>query len=190
MSRRRPGRAPCFASQRLDDRERIGDVGAAPARAGVGDLEVAARRRLAAAHADPGRRHVEELAGLVLGEDAGDVVVDDDDLVDVAEPLLREDADRRRAAADAHALLLDAVDDRRLVGLRRRRARRPRSASSTGCLLPSAIIISQAMRPSFFEPPVRWWTPPRARNCEPYSIVLTWPTASPRWRTVACSGPR
>ncbi len=102
---------------RLDDRERLGDVGAAPAGAGIGDLEVAARRRLPAAHLDAGRRHVEELAGLVLGQHAGDVVVDDDDLVDVAEPLLREDADRRRAAADAHALLLDAVDDRRLVGL-------------------------------------------------------------------------
>ena len=112
-----------------------------------------------------------QLAGLVLGEHAGDVVVDHDDLVDVAEPLLREDADRRRAAADAHALLLDAVDDRRLAGLRRRRARRLRSCSSTGCLLPSAIIISQVMRPSFFVPPVRWCTPPSDRNCEPYSIV-------------------
>ena len=66
----------------------------------------------------------------------------------------------------------------------------PSICSSTGSRLPSAIIMSQATRPSFFEPPVRWCTPPSARNCEPYSIVLTWPTASPRWRTVACSGPR
>ncbi len=101
----------------LDDRQRIGDVGAAPAEAGLGDLEVAARRRLAAAHADAGRRHVEEVAGLVLGQHAGDVIVDDDHLVDVALPLRREDADRRRAAADAHALFRRAVDDRRLVGL-------------------------------------------------------------------------
>ena len=53
----------------------------------------------------------------MLGEHAGDVVVDDDHLVDVPEPLLGEDADRRRAAADAHAVLGGAVDDRRATGL-------------------------------------------------------------------------
>ena len=52
----------------------------------------------------------------MLREHAGDVVVDHHHLVGMAEPLRREDADRRRAAADAHPLLLDAVDDRRLVG--------------------------------------------------------------------------
>ena len=45
------------------------------------------------------------------------MVVDDDDLVDLSVPLLGEDADRRRAAADAHPAFLDAVDDRRLAGL-------------------------------------------------------------------------
>ena len=53
----------------------------------------------------------------MLGQHAGDVVVDHDHLVDMAEPLLREDADRGRAAADPHALLELAVDDRRLAGL-------------------------------------------------------------------------
>src|SRR5437764_11049531 len=38
-----------------------------------------------------GGRHVEEAAGLVLGENAGDVVVDDDHLVDMAVPLLRSE---------------------------------------------------------------------------------------------------
>ena len=45
------------------------------------------------------------------------MVVDDDHLVGMAEPLLREDADGRRAAADAHPLLVPAADDRRLAGL-------------------------------------------------------------------------
>ena len=114
ISRRRPGRAVFGSILSMIDK-RLGDVGAAPARAGIGDLEIAARRRFAAAHADAGRRHVEEAAGLVLGQHAGDVVVDDDHLVDMAVPLLGEDADRRRAAADAHALLAHAVDDRRLA---------------------------------------------------------------------------
>ena len=57
------------------------------------------------------------LAGLVLGDDAGDVVVDDDDLVDEAAPLGGEHADGGRAAADAHPPLGDAVDDGRAAGL-------------------------------------------------------------------------
>src|SRR5690349_19636904 len=75
----------------------------------VRDLEVAPRRRRAAAQADAGRRHVEALAGLVLAQDTGDVVVDHHHLVGMAVPLAREDADGGRAAADAHAPLLDAV---------------------------------------------------------------------------------
>ena len=65
----------------------------------------------------------------------------------------------------------------------------PSICSSTGSRLPSAIIMSQVMRPSFLEPPVRWCTPPSDSICEPYSAVVTWPTASPLQRTVACSGP-
>ncbi len=52
----------------LDDLQRIGDVGAAPAQARLGDLEIAAGRRLAAAHADAGGLHVEEAAALVLAQ--------------------------------------------------------------------------------------------------------------------------
>ncbi len=59
----------------------------------------------------------EHLAGLMLGEHAGDVVIDHDHLVDLAEPLLGEHADRRRAAADAHALFHRAVDDGRAARL-------------------------------------------------------------------------
>ncbi len=61
---------------------------------------------------------------------------------------------------------------------------------STGSPLHSAISASQVTRPSFFEPPVRWLTPPSDSICEPYSPVVTWPTASPSTRTVAVSGPR
>ena len=66
----------------------------------------------------------------------------------------------------------------------------PSMASSTGCLLPSACIISTVTRPSFLLPPVRWCTPPSDSICEPYSAVVTCPTTSPRQRTFACSGPR
>src|SRR5690606_11651558 len=101
----------------FDDRQRILDVRAAPAGTGAGNLEIAAWRRLAAADADARRRNVEAAAGLVFAEHAGDVVVDHDHFVDVPEPLPREDSDRRRAAADAHALLVDAVDARHAPGL-------------------------------------------------------------------------
>ena len=43
------------------------------------------------------------------------MVVDHDDFVRMAVPLLGEDADRGRPAADPHALFLDAIDDGRLV---------------------------------------------------------------------------
>jgi hypothetical protein len=53
----------------------------------------------------------------VLGQHPGDVVVDDDHLVDVTEPLLGEDANGGRAAAHAHAHLRPAVNDGRGAGL-------------------------------------------------------------------------
>src|SRR6185437_1858459 len=105
----------------LDDGQRVGDVGATPAGAGLGNAEITARRRFVTAHADAGRRDAEEAAGLVFAENAGDVVVDDDHLVDMTVPLLGEHADRRRAAADTHALLAHAVDDGRSAGLNRQR---------------------------------------------------------------------
>src|ERR1700729_978001 len=52
----------------------------------------------------------------MLGEHAGNVIVDHHYLIDMPEPLFGEDADGRRAAAHAHALLLDAVHDRRSTG--------------------------------------------------------------------------
>ena len=97
----------------FDDRQRIVDVGAAPAVARIGNLEVTARCRLATPHLDAGLRHVEAAPGLVFGQHAGDVIVDHHHFIRHAGELAREDADRRRAAADAHALLLDAVDDGR-----------------------------------------------------------------------------
>jgi hypothetical protein len=71
----------------------------------------------AAAHADAGRLHVQQACRLVLGEHAGDVVVDHDHLVDMAEPLLARTcrwspSRSRRACAPRHA-----VDDRRPAGL-------------------------------------------------------------------------
>src|ERR1700690_2499543 len=53
----------------------------------------------------------------MLGQDTGDVIVDDNHLIDLVAPLLGEHADRRRAASDPHALLKFAIDDRRLAGL-------------------------------------------------------------------------
>ena len=106
-----------FRIEAGDDVQRIGNVGAAPAGSGLGDVEIAAGRGAAPLHLDAGVAHAKQLARLMLGQDAGDVVVDDDHFVDLVAPLLGEHADRRRAAADPHALLELAVDDRRLAGL-------------------------------------------------------------------------
>ena len=98
--------------------------------------------------------NVEQLAGLMLAENAGDVIVDHDDLVDLAVPLLGEHADRRRTAADPHPLFGDAVDDRRLAGLHhdsRAAVDRELDRLAVG----RSISASQVTRPSFFEPPVR-----------------------------------
>ena len=106
-----------FRIEGAKDRKRIGDIRPAPARAGLGDLKIAAGRRAPALHLDAGRRNVEHLARLMLRENAGDVIVDDDDLVDVPQPLLGEHADRRRSAANPHPLFSKPVDDRRRAGL-------------------------------------------------------------------------
>ena len=53
----------------------------------------------------------------MLAEHAGDVVVDDHDLVDLAVPLLGEHADRGRTASDPHPLFGHAVHDWRIAGL-------------------------------------------------------------------------
>src|SRR6202044_3297741 len=53
----------------------------------------------------------------MLGQDTGDMIVDDNHFIALVPPLLGEHADRRRAAADPHALLEFATNDRRLAGL-------------------------------------------------------------------------
>ena len=115
ISRRRPGQATLSSIFWMMASGSVMSVPPQPM-PGLGDLEVAPRRRLAPAHADAGRLHVQHAAGLVLGQHAGDVVVDHDHLVDMAQPLLGEDADGGRAAADPHAHLGLAIDDRRLAG--------------------------------------------------------------------------
>ena len=52
----------------------------------------------------------------MLGENARDVIIDHDNFVDFAVPLLGEHTDSRRAAADAHAFFHLPVDDRGLTG--------------------------------------------------------------------------
>ena len=53
----------------------------------------------------------------MLGEHAGDVVVHHHHLVCIAKELARKDADGRRTAAHAHALLGHPIDDGRAAGL-------------------------------------------------------------------------
>ena len=53
----------------------------------------------------------------MLGQHAGDMIIHNDDLINLAVPLLGEHADRRRAATDAHAFLGLTVDDRWLTCL-------------------------------------------------------------------------
>src|ERR1700722_15357342 len=80
-------------------------------------MEITAGRRAAPFHPDARVTHAQQLARLMLGQNTGDVVVDDNHFIDLVAPLLGEHADRRRAAADPHALLKFAIDDRRLAGL-------------------------------------------------------------------------
>ena len=101
----------------FENRERILDVGPAPGRTRLGDAEIAAGSGAPTLHLDSRWDNAEQFASLMLGEDAGDVVVDHDDLVNFVEPLLGEHADRGRAAADAHAFFADAIHDRGLAGL-------------------------------------------------------------------------
>ena len=66
----------------------------------------------------------------------------------------------------------------------------PSMVISTASAPHSFSSVSQVTTPSFFEPPVRWRTPPIDSICEPYSAVVTWPTCSPFTRTAAASAPR
>ena len=66
----------------------------------------------------------------------------------------------------------------------------PSIVISTGSAPQICSSVSQVVTPSFFDPPVRWRTPPMDSICDPYSAVVTWPTCSPFTRTGAASGPR
>ncbi len=76
-----------------DDFERVGQVRFASARAGFCDLEIAARRGAATVDLDAGRLPTDHLAHLMFRHDAGDVIVDHDDIVHQTFPLGREHAD-------------------------------------------------------------------------------------------------
>ena len=80
-------------------------------------MEVAPGGRLAAAQLYAGWRHAQATASLVLRQHTGDVVIHHDHLVRLVEHLLRKNAYRRRPTTHPHALLLDAVDNRRAARL-------------------------------------------------------------------------
>ena len=110
-----------FWIPRLKDGQGVVDVGAAPPRTRIGDLEVAAGGGFSAPNPNACRRDVETFAGLMFAQDPRDVIVHDDNLVAETLPLLRKDADGRRPAADPHALLRHPVDNRRAPGLQHNR---------------------------------------------------------------------
>src|SRR5438270_7838149 len=95
------------------------DIGSTPIGARLGDLEIAPGRGATALHLDSGLRNAQQFARLMLGKDAGDVVVDYDHLIHFVEPLLGEHADGGRTATHAHPLFLHAVYDRWFAGLNR-----------------------------------------------------------------------
>ena len=62
--------------------------------------------------------------------------------------------------------------------------------SSTASLLHNCMSALQVIRPSNFDPPVKWSTPPKDNICDPYSLVITWPIASPLCLTIDLSEPK
>src|SRR5205807_2275164 len=82
-----------------------------------GNAEIAAGSGAAAFHFDSGLGDAEQLSGLMFRQNAGDVIIDYDDFIDFAVPLFREHSDGGGAAAYAHPLFLDAIDNRRLACL-------------------------------------------------------------------------
>ena len=77
-SQARPGHLRVPA---LDDGQGVCNVGAAPAIARIGHLKIPTRRRFATPHVKARRLHVQAAPRLVLGQDAGDVVVQHHHLV-------------------------------------------------------------------------------------------------------------
>src|SRR5258706_12954348 len=80
----RPGQ---LRIERAEDRKRVSYIGAAPPGSGLGDLEVAAWCRTTALQFYPRSGDAERFACLMFGQHAGDVIVDDHDLVDLTKPL-------------------------------------------------------------------------------------------------------
>src|SRR5689334_17137829 len=90
-----PKSSPCdFRLERLQDGEWILNVGSSPGCSGLRHPEVSTRSRAASLDLDAGFRYSQQLAGLMLGKNAGDVVVDNHDFIDLAEPLFGEHSDR------------------------------------------------------------------------------------------------
>src|SRR6266481_4780703 len=81
QSQTRPG---LLRIERAENRKRVGDIGAAPPASWLGDLKVTARGRATALQSNSRSRNAEHLAGLMFGQHAGDVVVDNHDFVDLA----------------------------------------------------------------------------------------------------------
>src|SRR6202030_3483242 len=97
----------------LENRKWIFNIGAAPCGSGLGHAEVAARSGASSLHLDAGLGYAQQFSRLMLGENAGDVIVHYDHFVDFAVPLLGKHSYRRRAATHSHTLFLSAVDHRR-----------------------------------------------------------------------------
>ena len=137
--------------------------------------------------------HAQELARLMLGKHAGDVIVHHDDLVHMPVPLPGEYADGGRAAADPHALLGNAVDDRR-----RARAKHEACATVHGHL--DGFAIAQLQESVASDIALRLAAAREMRTARAKAIasrigrgdmadlLFRYPTGAasgPRWRTVS-----
>src|SRR6266852_833053 len=80
----------------LKNRKRIFNIRTAPGSARLGHSKVAARRGTPPLHLDTSLGDAQQLSRLVLGENAGDVVVNHDYLVNLAKPLFGKHADGGR----------------------------------------------------------------------------------------------
>src|SRR5712692_4514059 len=77
----------------LENRKRIFNIRTAPGSARLGHAEVAPRSGTPALHLDTSLGDAQQLSRLVLGENAGDVVVNHNNFVDLAKPLFGKHAD-------------------------------------------------------------------------------------------------
>src|SRR5579859_7152548 len=90
---------PCLLRIKLaQDREWIVNIRSTPRRARLGYLKISARSGASSLQLDPCFGHAEQLPRLMLREHTGDVIVDDDNVIHFAEPLLGKHSDGRGAA--------------------------------------------------------------------------------------------